>query len=212
MIVHAYHGWAGSGAIWQTLAAEFGPSIRFVAYDRGYYGDNRNISDHEMPDVLLTHSMGWMFVPESVLRGAGKVIILNGFANFLSTKPEVARRVRAMTTMMQSNLARNPTGQVAAFNEVAGLSDQSDRGSLIDDQLLDRDLEMLITKRLPSDMFAETAGVCFVHSTEDPIVHPSVIQETEDMFQSARHILLESSKHNLPITHAGWIRNLILDK
>lgn len=210
MIVHAYHGWAGDAGLWLPLASELGGDAQLFTFDRGYYGNSRVVDASIVPDVLIVHSMGWMFVPEAVLYQAPTVILLNSFSNFMPTCADVARRVRATISMMQANLARNPSGQIAAFCEVAGLPNPSIHDDSIDGKIIQADLERLVTRRLTPESFEPTSSLLFVHASNDSIVHPAATLDTCSAFPQSEHLTLESSQHNLPISHAGMIRNLIL--
>ncbi len=210
MIVHAYHGWAGNADLWLPLASELADDAQFLVFDRGYYGNSRVVDASIVPDVLVVHSMGWMFVPETTLYQARKVIFLNSFANFIPTPADAARRVRAVVSMMQANLSRNPYAQVAAFCETAVLPNPSVQVDDVDAKLLQADLENLVTRRLTPESFEPTSCLMFVHASNDSIVHPAATLDTCSAFPQSEHLSLESSQHNLPISHVGMIRNLIL--
>jgi len=197
MIVHAYHGWASDPSIWDWLQTFIGQNNVVHRYDRGYFGGKNHINLEEQPDVIVTHSMGLMFVPANVLANATFLVVLNGFAFFPSNDQATKRKTTAMLGRMKLNLQKDPHVQVEAFCTAAGMHLISRSHPTINVNQLSADLDLLSTAKVIPNEVCDQAVIHFLHSTNDPIVNPAAISETVSAFSNATHHYIESSSHNL---------------
>jgi hypothetical protein len=211
MIVHAFHGWASDASIWDLVANELGSEVVLRRYDRGYFGVERDVPADEHADVIITHSMGLLFVPVIALASTKRVIILNGFSHFPSSDSLSKRRTLSMLSLMKSNLQRDPVAQVHAFCAKAGFRLFEISPDDINIARLASDLDLLATSLITPNHFRESGIIHFVHATGDPIVNTMAIQDSVVNFQQAKHHHIESDTHNLLEFHADLVRKLIFD-
>jgi hypothetical protein len=212
MIVDAYHGWGSDASIWDHIEAELGSGIELRRYDRGYFGMAHDVAIDDKPDVIITHSLGLMFVPKKALILAKKVIIMNGFSHFLSSDGGMMRRTRSMLALMKSNLEMDPSTQVRAFCSKAGMKEPDVSSDSINVAQLTADLDLLATDSVTLNQFDDTAIIHFVHAINDPIVNKSAIRDTMEEFPHSVHHHIEIDSHNLPDIKAGLVRKLIFDR
>ncbi len=209
MIIHAYHGWASDASVWDKVMVTIGSGVTFRSYDRGYFGPEHGVPHNEPADVILTHSMGLLFVPDAALAVAKRFVVVNGFSFFPSSDPITQRRTLSMLSLMKSNLERNPVDQVNAFCIKAGMKLPAAYAKGMNVSRLTADLDMLATARVDIGRLRAGATVRFIHATADPIVSKSATSDTLVDFPDAEHHTVESQSHNLPEDEAGLIRTLI---
>jgi len=212
MIVDAYHGWASDASIWDHVEAELGSVVVMRRYNRGYFGMAHDVVDDELPEVIIAHSMGLMFVPKKTLSSVKQIIFLNGFSHFPSNDSIVKRRTLAMLSLMKANLETDPTSQVHAFCARAGMAHPKASTDSINVARLKADLDMLATDSVTSNHIDAAAIVHFVHATNDPIVSAAAIRDTMGEFPHAVHHHVDLDTHNLPEIKAGLVRKLIFDR
>lgn len=212
MIVHAYHGWASDASIWNQVASELGPEVTLRRYDRGYFGSVNHLIRDEKPDVIVTHSMGLMFVPPQILANVRLLIVLNGFSFFPSTDVLSRRKSLSILSMMKSNVFVDAEAQLEVFCSTAGLDLNNIDHKKMNVNLLSADLDILATTSIAPNHLGDSTIIHFLHSTRDPIVSDATIRDTVNAFPTAIHHKIESKTHNLPCSDGDLVRKLIFNK
>ena len=212
MIVYAYHGWASDASIWNEVASVLGPGVTLRRYDRGYFGSVNHLILDEKPDVIVTHSMGLMFVPPQILANVRLLVVLNGFGFFPSTDVLSRRKTLSILSLMKSNVYADAHAQLEVFCTTAGLSVNNIDHKKINMNLLCADLDLLASTSIAADQIGDGTFIHFLHSTMDPIVSNAAICDTVNAFPTASHHHIESKTHNLPNSDADLLRKLIFDE
>lgn len=212
MIVHAYHGWASDASIWNQVASELGPEVTLRRYDRGYFGGVNHLILDEKPDVIITHSMGLMFVPPQILESVHVLVVLNGFGFFPSFDLPPKSKTLSVLKLMKSNLQVDAQAQLVLFCTTAGISITHFTSKSIDVAQLSADLDILATTSIAPNHLGDSTIIHFLHSTRDPIVSDATIRDTVNAFPTAMHHKIESKTHNLPCSDGDLVRKLIFDK
>ncbi len=212
MIIHAYHGWGSDASIWDQVVRSMDSNVTFRRYDRGYFGPVQDLPYDEPADLILTHSMGLLFVPNKALAAARRMVVVNGFGFFPSSEPKSQRRNLALLTLMKTNLQRSPVDQVLAFCTKAGMKVPASHTVSVNANRLMTDLDLLATRRFDVGITGTRASMLFLHATDDPIVCESSISETVTDFPNAEHHYVTTRSHNLPDDEAGLLRTLIFGR
>lgn len=204
MNIIAYHGWACDRDDWKAWKEVLPSEYTFELWDRGYFGNKREITRTNI-DIVITHSMGLLQVPDTILSQAKVLIALHPFAFFPSTVPELAERVVQQIHQMIKNMTVRPSDQIHFFRRQAGLEDRSFEQDHLDIPLLIADLNRLKTEMINFDLIRSIPKVLWVHEDQDSIIPIQSRLELEKEFPNHNHFLEGRGSHSYCLKHPETI-------
>src|SRR5690625_8030952 len=112
-----FHGWGFSSDIWQSWQSYLDPSLRVRHADRGYFGGGYmpQFEEDESHKVILTHSFGLHWCPQSLIEQADHLVISSGFLSFHPDRELAGRRSRLLLQQMMSRFVEKPAEVLDQF-------------------------------------------------------------------------------------------------
>ncbi|MBX9685505.1 MAG: alpha/beta hydrolase [Candidatus Obscuribacterales bacterium] len=220
------HGWAFDSSCWRGWMPHLRENpdyeISIQTPDRGYFGQAADImpfSEAGSVKIVVAHSLGLHFLPDSVLKTTNLLILAAAFADFHSGTVLEQKRSRRTINLMSSRLEETPLDVLNEFYSncyhpllTSHLLLMRNLENLNQEQL-ENDLHLLNTARFDLSRLKQPEQVLFLHGSEDRIVAPSQSHEMHQSVEGSSLILFEGAGHSLPLTHVApvWIslRNTI---
>ena len=199
----AFHGWAFTGDDWEKWEKELSQYGVFQAYNRGYFGNPREIDLAAEPKktVLISHSFGLHMLNEKLVNRADLLVIISGFLQFHPYAAQYKRRSRLILQEMINNLEVNPEKVLREFYENCYAPQKApDRDvSDLNHQLLLDDLRSLHTSELNPGKLKKADKICILHGSEDHIVPKKKGREIYTQLQhKAQYFEIKGAGHALP--------------
>lgn len=162
----AFHGWAHDANCWQSLQIFFPEDIRFVSWDRGYFGASNEVNDFQSENnlnIVLAHSFGLHFIPLSLIQKADGLILCSTFSSF-----EKERVLQRMYQSMKSNTAY----VLSQFHANCAYPSHSEwrMPRKFSDELLLNDLEMLSSSFFNHELIDKDKPILMLSGDSDRIV------------------------------------------
>jgi len=204
--VHFYHGWGCDNSIWERVIDRLPVGVRVHNHDRGYFQHEMLSTDTlrpnhaliDQPYVIVTHSMGFLTVPEHLLSMASRLVVVNGFISFCSNNPDYRKGVESVLGAMILRTRRNPAMQINEFRKNAGFEDEL-LPQYYNIDRLSADLEILKLQRVNVDAVNQIKDVVFISDKNDSIVSSILQCELMDAFSYRDHIFVTETKHLTPL-------------
>lgn len=204
-----YHGWGCDARVWDPVVAALPKSVKVTRWERGYFGPSMEVDEREFSEpVLVTHSMGLLQVPSTVLASASGLVVLDGFVRFVPEGHEIG--VRKALRAMHRQASTDPCLLVRNFREAAGMPDYAVDVSDVHVELLVNDLDRLSEDSADVESLAQVPRLEFIQSRDDRIVHPAAAKELQALFPSARHHFSDRGGHAAPFTQTETVVRRIL--
>jgi hypothetical protein len=195
MKVVAFHGWACDRRDWKAWLTSIPAEYSFELWDRGYFGnESRDLSTDV--NIVITHSMGLLQVPESILKQTKVLIALQPFAYFPSRDIGIADGVMKQLDRMIMNMSKRPVDQIQAFRRQADLSNRDMHVSELNVPLLSEDLHRLKTERIRENLIKAIPKVVWIHEEQDSIIHSRCKVELQNEYPDHVHLMVGQGSHS----------------
>lgn len=177
------HGWGFDRHFWQALRPHLA-KFDSIDVELGFLGEARTIPDFAPKDVLIGHSLGFLWGITHYPHWH-RWVAINSFARFVGDcVPKTTLRV------MQRNLQRDAAQTLATLYTRLGY--QGALPPLIDEAALSEGLDWLATRDATTAAPASKGLV--IASTQDPLVPPSASEAL-----AAKIVWMPAATHLLPI-------------
>lgn len=218
-IIHWYHGWGGHPDIWQQMIAHVNSmfnstNICHLTYNRGYYSVEKSPDgvpeefDQSARHIIVSHSMGGMFVPQKLVELAEQWFMISGFRDFHEVQPILSRK--ALNRMIDA-FKTDPAFVLQKFfqnmmspSDVHGLPSILTGSRPINNEQLLHDLILLNETVIPSVYLADCAKLTIFHGEKDVIVSPYHAEIISKAYSGVR-VLINQAGHGIPLTHSAFI-------
>ena len=202
-----YHGWGFDHTFWQPWADRLSKWGTVHAYDRGYFGDPRDVEvEHDSDQtVAVTHSFGLHWIEQSLFEEIDLLVICGGFLYFHPYAAQYKRRSRLILQEMINNLEVDPTKVLADFYENCYAPEDPPNVDVeeFNHQLLLDDLRRLQNSDLSHQRLEPAQKVCILHGSDDHIVPNKKGRQIYTQLQAkSQYFEIKGGGHALPRTHA----------
>jgi pimeloyl-[acyl-carrier protein] methyl ester esterase len=188
------HGWAFDHAFWRALRAQL-DGFESIDVELGFLGAERSIPDFHPDDVLIGHSLGFMWGVASYENWCSRISI-NGFARFVpACVPEAALRA------MRRNLMRNDAQTVADFCKTIGYAPAPTR---VNKSALAEGLDWLQNMDVTPRLSAANSKLLVLAAENDPLVPESASQNLAEGANHSTLVWHKTAGHLLPLNDPAW--------
>ena len=220
--VIAAHGWAGDASVWSFWERSFtNRGWHWQSAERGYGGRaavQPSWSEQSGERLLLCHSLGPHLLPTSTLEAADTIVLLGGFASFVSAGAAGRRQAIALRGMEARLGTAEEDGMLQKFLERCAsplpasalpaatlLSPLSDAGR----QRLQQDLELL---RNCNDLpvgWPRQARTLVIQGEEDAIVSRESQELLLERLQGQVSALIQLPGHGHALITAAVLKQVL---
>lgn len=203
--VIAVHGWAFDRTCWSPWKDMIADIGLFKTYDRGYYGDPREVTflEESSLKILFAHSYGLHLCPADQLEKANLIVIFGGFTTFHPRAAKFKRRSRMVVRQMIQKFQEHPETVLDSFwknafypEQAPGADFEGYKKSLLMEDLQELDRTMLEIK--PMKMADK---ICILHGSKDGIVSKSKGRELYNQVpEKTTYFEIKEAGHALPFT------------
>ncbi len=194
MRIIAYHGWGCDDQEWASWQDAIPDGYSFESWNRGYFGKEAKESSTDF-DIVITHSMGLLHVPDDILSKAKYLIALQSFAYFPSHDVDLANVVIHQLDRMIHNMSSRPVDQIQTFRRQAGFRFRTMEEDHLNIDLLIDDLQRLKTDKIKLDLIRTIPNVYWIHEEQDRIIQATCRLELENNFPNHTHQSLRQGSH-----------------
>lgn len=201
-----FHGWGFSPQIWEDWEKRLTGIVRIRHGNRGYFGEPNipSFTGKSGRKVIMTHSYGLHWCPESLLREADALVVLSGFLSFHPSDPGGERRSKLVVRQMMSHFVEKPLDVLGQFYRnvyAPGEAPDNIPGPMDHDRLL-ADLERLNSSVLNPEQFTVLNEVIIIHGSRDRIVSNERARDLYSLLLSnARYFEVKEGGHAVGFCH-----------
>jgi pimeloyl-[acyl-carrier protein] methyl ester esterase len=202
----AYHGWGFDKRFWQNLKNECSSYVRFDVADRGYFNEEHSPGfDKSSNKIVLAHSFGLHWCPDSVLRDADQLVVLGGFLQFHPDKADEYKRSRLRLRAMLSQFVDSPAQLLDQFykNTFYPSRTKPEIPEKLDHEKLLSDLSLIQQDQFPVQRFFDLNRITILHGANDLIVHrDNAIGMFHQLRYRSQFFEILRAGHAFPVTHS----------
>ena len=219
--IYWYHGWACTPAIWTDMVPliDVGPGGKMMhhfcsrGYNEWYPAREIQLDTRAERHVIVTHSMGGLFVDQYIARRAEYCFVISGFINFHDINPAASKTI--LRRMIRA-FGHNPENVLNEFyqNMTYPLQEEEQQQVIARLQQINcketlyADLLMLNEAHISPEYLAGIPNVFIFHGLKDRIVPSQHADLLANHCQSKVH-LIDNGGHALPLTHVGELASVI---
>lgn len=113
----AFHGWAFDAGFWESFTKHLPINTEFKPANRGYFGEAvlPQFERGQNYKILLSHSFGLSWIPESYFQKADLLVLFNSFIQFHPMDPNAAKASRRVLQMMIKGYEHSPESVLNQF-------------------------------------------------------------------------------------------------
>ncbi len=194
-----HHGWGHDASDHKF------EDFNVISFDRGYFEKPFYHYQLKNPAIGIVHSLGLHLFPEDLFEQLELLIIISSFISFQEGLTDKKQLIRLKA--MERKFPKSPEAVLKDFGNVCGAP--SNEKKIINTSLLQNDLKKLASEKFDIAKIQHIPKILIIHGTEDRVAPFNQAKILHENLSQSSIIPIQTSSHNLPLTHSSLISNII---